>query len=289
VLIKVDKTEAKIVIPGNDANAASGFFGDSAQVYAQQYEEDTPLGYARRMRRKKVLELFDKPGGKVLDVGCGPAEMVQALLNLGCEFWGVDPSPKMIEICRRRFGGTRNTQFLPGEAGRLSFADNSFDAVLCMGVVDFLQNVPQAVEDMLRVLKPGGTIIVTFSNRHSPYAWWKAYVFYRALAVVRRITSPKRINDPIFSRRQIPTPQTASNLFSKAGASVDQIVGDNYNLLLTPLDEIWPAGTLWLNRKLEEGRGGKTDWLAAGFILKARKNKSENGSFHGSSGSQTAS
>ncbi len=37
------------------------------------------------------------------------------------------------------------------------------------------------------------------------------------------------------------------------------------------IDEIWPAGTLWPNRRLEDARGGKPDWLAAGFILKARK------------------
>ncbi len=37
------------------------------------------------------------------------------------------------------------------------------------------------------------------------------------------------------------------------------------------IDEIWPAGTLWPSRRLEDARGGKPDWLAAGFILKARK------------------
>jgi ubiquinone/menaquinone biosynthesis C-methylase UbiE len=47
--------------------------------------------------------------------------------QLGHEIWGVDASPKMIEICRRRFGGARNAHFLPGEAGWLRFPDHSFD------------------------------------------------------------------------------------------------------------------------------------------------------------------
>ena len=74
------------------------FFDQSSEEYYRSYEENSPGGYALRVRREKVLKLFDKPGGKVVDVGCGPAVMTQAMLERGCSFWGVDPSPRMIEI-----------------------------------------------------------------------------------------------------------------------------------------------------------------------------------------------
>src|SRR5260370_31301008 len=67
--------------------------GKGGRVYSGHARE-TPGGFALRVRQRRVLELFDKAGGKVLDVGCGPAEVVQPLLSLGCQFWGVDPSPK---------------------------------------------------------------------------------------------------------------------------------------------------------------------------------------------------
>ena len=257
--------------PSSESAAGRGFLGEKADEYARTYAEETPGGFALRVRRKRVLELFDKAGGRVLDVGCGPAEMVQPLLRLDCEFWGLDPSPRMIEICRTRFGELNNTHFVEGEAGQISFPDAFFDAVLCMGVIDGLKNFGQVIQQMLRVLKPGGTIIITFANRQSPYAQWKKYVFYPALTVARRIMHPGANNDPILIPRRHFTPKEASDLLAAAGADAQRVVGYFYNILLSPLDEIWPAVALWVNKKLEEARDGDPDWLAAGFILKAHK------------------
>ncbi len=270
------KSETYILSASEKAQARSGFVGEKADVYAQKYEDESPAGFALRVRRQRVLELFDKPRGKVLDVGCGPAEMVQDLLKLGCEFWGVDPSARMIEICQARHGETRNAHFQLGEAGRLEFPDRFFDAVVCMGVIDGLEDAPQVVGEMVRVLKPGGTMIVTFANQHSYYAWWKAFVFYPVLAVVRRITHPRMQSDPIFVRRRLFSPATASELLSGAGTRIEQVVGYFYNIIPSPLDEIWPAGTLRLNRKLEKERDGSVDWLAAGLILKSVRITPEN-------------
>jgi ubiquinone/menaquinone biosynthesis C-methylase UbiE len=264
-------SEFKILSLTNNSTAGTGFLGDKADEYARAYEEETPGGFALRIRQRRVLELFDQAGGKVLDVGCGPAEMVQPLLSLGCEFWGVDPSPRMIEICRKRSGETRGVHFAVGEASRLSFPAEFFDAVLCMGVIDGLKNINEVLEEMVRVLKPGGTIIITFANKHSPYAWWKAQVFYRILTMARRIAHPGTNNDPILTRRRLFSPREASELLCNAGTHVEQTLGYFCSILFSPLDEIWPKGALWLNQRLEEAQGGKPDWLAAGFILKARK------------------
>jgi ubiquinone/menaquinone biosynthesis C-methylase UbiE len=261
--------------PGGESTAGSGFFDQKADEYARAYTEETPGGFALRVRRKRVLELFDKAGGRVLDVGCGPAEMVQPLLRLDCEFWGLDPSPRMIEICRTRFGELKNAHFVAGEAGQISFPDAFFDAVLCMGVIDGLRNFGEVIQEMMRVLKPGGTIIITFANRRSPYAQWKKYVFYPALTLKRRIMEPRANNDPILIQRRLVTPKEARELLAAAGAEAQRVVGYFYNILLSPLDEIWPAGALWVNKKLEKARDGEPDWLAAGFILKARKQGTE--------------
>jgi demethylmenaquinone methyltransferase/2-methoxy-6-polyprenyl-1,4-benzoquinol methylase len=256
---------------GVESTAGRGFLGEKADEYARAYADDSPGGFALRVRRKRVLELFDKPGGRVLDVGCGPAEMVRALLRLDCEFWGLDPSPRMIEICRTRFGELKNVHFVEGQAGQISFPDAFFDVVLCMGVIDGLKNSGQVLEEMLRVMKPGGTIIISFANRHSPYAQWKKYVFYPALTLKRRVMQPGTDNDPILIERRLFTVKEASELLAAAGADVQRVVGYFYNVLVSPLDEIWPAATLWVNKKLDQARDGKPDWLAAGFILKAHK------------------
>ena len=253
------------------------FFDQSAEEYYRSYEENSPGGYALRVRREKVLKLFDQPGGKVVDVGCGPAVMTQAMLERGCSFWGVDPSPRMIEISRKLFQENERVHFLPGDAMHMNFPDGQFDAVLCMGVIDALHDRHQAVREMLRVLKPGGTLIVSFTNFSSPYSWWKLYVFYPAVSVLKRI----RATAAVRSRRQglwahmkkrvLFTEHAAHQLLTSEGARIIESVGYYYNILLSPLDEIWPRGALWLTQRLEESRCQSLRWLAAGWIVKARK------------------
>src|SRR5579885_233014 len=113
---------------GLSTNPIIEFFDRRASEYDREYSDETPSGYALRIRRKKVLDLFDQPRGAVLDVGCGPAGMTQALLDRGCTFWGVDPSSRMIQICRERFAENRRVHFQTGTATDLAFPDASFDA-----------------------------------------------------------------------------------------------------------------------------------------------------------------
>ena len=129
------------------------FFNQSAEEYSRKYEEDSPAGYALRVRQERVLELFDQAGGKVLDVGCGPGLMMPPILERGCSFWGVDPSPRMIDIARKLCKQNERVQFSSGDAMHLEFPDGLFDAVLCMGVIDALRDRRQAIREMLRVAR----------------------------------------------------------------------------------------------------------------------------------------
>jgi len=253
------------------------FFDERAEDYSREYNHETPGGYALRVRRQKVLAMFDQPGGKVLDVGCGPGVMAPAMIGRGCDFWGVDPSPKMIEICRSRFAENDRIHFLSGDAMGLGLPDDFFDAVLCMGVIDALRDRHRAVREMLRVLKPGGTLIVTFTNFRSPYAWWKNFVFYPAVSVWhalrarmgdRTLKAARRLGG---GTRALYNEPTARQLLESEGAEVTQAVFHYFNVFISPLDEIMPSMALWLTKKLEEGAWPRPEWIAAGLILKARK------------------
>jgi len=229
------------------------------------------------VRRRKVLELFDKPGGDVLDVGCGPGVMAQALITRGCRFWGVDPSSRMLEIARRRVGQSRQIRFLQGDAMRLGFADDSFDAVLCIGVIDAVADRRQAVREMVRVLKPRGTLLLTFTNLVSPYAWWKNYVFYPAVSVCHRLRLVVGRPCPRSGRlrdgrlRGLYRRKDAEALVESERAEVLQIVSYYYNAFISPLDELVPGIALRATQRLEEGAWTPPNWLAAGYILKAKK------------------
>jgi ubiquinone/menaquinone biosynthesis C-methylase UbiE len=253
------------------------FFDRRAADYDREYSEQTPAGYALRVRRRKVLELFDRPGSHVLDVGCGPGVMAEEILARGCRFWGVDPSEKMISIARGRFGGHPNARLVQGDAGRLPFTDSFFDAVLCMGVIDSVPDGHQAVQEMVRVLKPGGTLILSVANLLSPYAWWKNFGYYPLLGTWHRVRA--RLGDPTMSAsrvrscplRRLYSRRSAKALIESKAARVTHVVPYYFNVFVSPLDDLMPHAALRVTQKMEEGAWRWPEWLAAGWILKARK------------------
>ena len=116
------------------------------------------LGLDRWWRRRAVRELstfnFQL---STLDVACGTGDMVVELLKQGCTVTGVDLSEEMLAIARRK---TASANFQLGDAEALPFADGEFDAVTCaFGVRNFV-HLEKGLEEMLRVLKPGGRMVI---------------------------------------------------------------------------------------------------------------------------------
>ena len=101
---------------------------------------------------------------QVLDVACGTGDMVVELTRQGCDVTGVDISEEMLAIAKRKTASA-NFQFSTfnfqlGNAEALPFADGEFDAVTCVfGVRNFV-HLEQGLGEMLRVLKPGGTMVI---------------------------------------------------------------------------------------------------------------------------------
>ena len=75
---------------------------------------------------------------------------------------GVDPSPKMLDIARRR-----GIQAIYGVAEKLPFADSSFDLVLMVTTICFLDDIASAFAEVNRILDPGGSFIIGFIDKNS--------------------------------------------------------------------------------------------------------------------------
>ena len=95
---------------------------------------------------------------------CGTGDMVVEMLKRGCNVTGVDLSAEMLAIAQHKIlsPGLRHSacSFQQCNAEALPFADESFDAVTCaFGVRNFV-HLEQGLEEMLRVLKPGGRMVI---------------------------------------------------------------------------------------------------------------------------------
>lgn len=111
------------------------------------------LGLDRRWRRRAVRDLH----GNVLDVACGTGDMVQELQKRGCLVTGVDLSEEMLTIAKSK---APTATYMIADAEHLPFENDCFDAVTCAFGVRNFGHLEQGLSEMLRVLKPGGRMVI---------------------------------------------------------------------------------------------------------------------------------
>ncbi|MFN8149648.1 MAG: methyltransferase domain-containing protein [Solirubrobacterales bacterium] len=98
-------------------------------------------------------------GDGVLDVATGTGNAALVAAALGAEVTGLDLTPKLIEVARRRAQEAElRVEFLEGDAENLPFDDDSFDRVVSVFGVMFAPDQQRAADELARVCRPGGRI-----------------------------------------------------------------------------------------------------------------------------------
>jgi arsenite methyltransferase len=117
------------------------------------------------LRRRRLVHeaLAAEPGERILDVGCGPGFYVAELLEaVGPEgsVVGVDVSPAMLGIAAHRTEAYPNVAFHEGDATSLPVQSEDFDAALSVQVLEYVPDLPAALAEVHRALRPGGRVVV---------------------------------------------------------------------------------------------------------------------------------
>jgi ubiquinone/menaquinone biosynthesis C-methylase UbiE len=123
--------------------------------------------YASRdvLRRRRLVReaLGAQRGERVLDVGCGPGFYVAELLEeVGPEgsAVGLDASPDMLAVTRRRTEGHDNVELQEADATSLPVKDADFDRALSVQVMEYVADIPAALGEIRRALRPGGRVVI---------------------------------------------------------------------------------------------------------------------------------
>jgi arsenite methyltransferase len=117
------------------------------------------------LRRRQLVRdaLGVAPGERILDVGCGPGFYVAELLeHVGSDgsVVGIDSSRPMLAVAAHRSEGHDNVAFHEADATALPVENASFDAALSVQVLEYVAEVPAALAEMYRALRPGGRLVV---------------------------------------------------------------------------------------------------------------------------------
>src|SRR5262245_61772486 len=118
----------------------------------------SPLQYRQHYIETLIQSQNIPSGSRILDVGCGPGELIVSLLRKDYDLWGVDISRGMIEEAVRTIrnsGFPEWNQASVGDIEKLNFNDNFFDVVVASGVIEYQKDDEKALAEMNRVLKKG--------------------------------------------------------------------------------------------------------------------------------------
>lgn len=129
----------------------------------------TRAGQRRIERRSKAAAEFARlqPGVTVLEPGSGAGEFTEKLARSGATICAVELSASQVELARQKLGGTSNVRLIVGDAARLDFPDNHFDAVIGLSVLHHLELDP-TLREFYRVLKPGARLFFSEPNMLNP-------------------------------------------------------------------------------------------------------------------------
>ena len=146
------------------------------------------LGPGMDDERRIALELLGLAAGdRVLDVGCGPGNFTRVFAReAGPESLviGLDASATMLDRAVRE-GVPANVAYVRGDAAALPFADAAFDAVCCFAALYLIADPWRALDEIARVLAPGGRVAILTSCHRGPLPVALARPVVRSLTGVR--------------------------------------------------------------------------------------------------------
>lgn len=248
--------------------SAASFFDERAAWYDSQYDGVDANGHALRTRMAATLQLAGRGPGTALDAGMGPGRLCGELARAGWTVSGVDASAEMVDFARNRLPDAR-VRLVQAPIEALPFPDESFDLVTATGVLEY-SDMTRALDELARVLRPGGRAVVSYPNPRAYYGIWKTSVWYPAVRALKRLLRRGFPNLPRGAGR-LP-PEEFRRRLELSGFTPISSIHTSYLLLFSPIDEFLPRLSAALGGRLE-GRPGLARRFANQVVYGARKDE----------------
>ena len=209
-------------------------FDLSAAAWDGSYDGRDPAAHRVMSRLAAAVQLVGPGPGTILDVGVGSGRLLEALADRGWAVSGVDVDPEMIGLAKRRLPDAAE-RLTVARAEELPFADGTFDFGVVIGVLEYTA-VSAAIEELARVLRPGGRALVGLHGCPAPATVWRHRV---AVPVAGRVKRVVPFGRAIPAGRSVGV-EDATRALGAAGLSVERVVPVGAQVLPDPLDRLAP-------------------------------------------------
>jgi len=140
--------------------------------WPERYDQwfTTPIGkMVKNFEAELIHELLNpRPEEKVLDAGCGTGIFTLDFLTAGAHVVGIDRSGPMLSLAVKKTAGYPFFT-VRGDMLHLPFKDNSFGKAVSVTALEFIADAQSAVDELFRVTRPGGYVVVATLNSLSPW------------------------------------------------------------------------------------------------------------------------
>jgi len=170
---------------------ASKVFDQWPERYDQWFQ--TPIGkLIKTYETELILEILEPSRGElILDAGCGTGIFTKDFILAGAKVVGLEFSLPMLARAGEKLSGS---PFLMtrGDMETLPFANHVFDKTVSVTAIEFIKDAGNAFDELFRVTKPGGLIVVTTLNSLSPWAERRTVSGERGIPYSGRWSSGRR-------------------------------------------------------------------------------------------------
>jgi ubiquinone/menaquinone biosynthesis C-methylase UbiE len=166
------KHEAMRLWGADPCGGAVGSAREGSTQFFRDVDADRYGSYAPWLPGAAGFDRF--AGRRLLEIGCGMGTDLARFAGSGADVHAIDLTPRHLSIARQRLlNDGHAVKLVRSDAETLPFADASFDVVYSFGVIHHTPGIRQAVEEIHRVVRPGGRAIVAVYHRNSLFylAW----------------------------------------------------------------------------------------------------------------------
>jgi len=254
---------------------AEYFDRDAGRYEADRYTSDFKdcHQFSYLARRDKVLQLLPREAVNALDIGCGPGIFLPTLLERSRRVCACDISPNMILKARERFASSEaegRLTFKVGTIDELGCRAAEYDLALCVGVISYITDIAQFLDDLTQIITPGGVVLVQFSKRLSLKAFDENIVRPALRTVARGLFSRTEKSTPGFPLRRYGVGEFNS-LCMKAGLAYERSL--HFDFTWPFISRMAPRVNLALARRLEQSERWNNLFapLAGDYLARYRK------------------
>jgi ubiquinone/menaquinone biosynthesis C-methylase UbiE len=240
------------------------------------------LQYRHRYMLEMALELKLPEDACILDIGCGPGEMVVDLMRHRWQLWGIDIAENMIEIAREKVaqaGKPNPVHLSTGDIENLDLPDRKFDLIICSGVVEYLPGDEKWMAEINRVIKPGGVLIINVTNKWALRKWTAPLIEplkkSKALAgamnwIKQRVLKRGRLHHFPF-RPRVHSPGAFDRYLAAHGYEKLGFRYFDFSVMVAPFETLFSFITLGMRRWMERYSRRNMVLNGTGYIVSARK------------------